>query len=303
MGTVSLTGLASAALLCACLTLPARAAEPMTLNQYLTLRGPAPTERIPYGPAPLQYVELFEPRGPGPFPIAVLIHGGCFQNRYQGMPQMRGMAGALARKGVAVWSIEYRGVDTPGGGYPGSFQDIETALDLLAAQAPARHVDTSRLVVVGHSAGAIFGLWAAGRHNLPRSSPLYREHPLPVRKVVALGGSGDFRVTAKTILKESCGVDLDQITGSPTPARPTPLADTNAFDQTPNGSQTVLINGDHDEIARPKESADYAARVRQRGDAAETILLPNASHFDEVAVTSPAWSRVEPAILKALGID
>jgi acetyl esterase/lipase len=282
--------------------MPARAAEPMTLNGYMTLRGPAPTERIAYGPAPLQYIELFEPKGPGPFPVAVLIHGGCFQNRYQGMPQLRGMAGALAKKGVAVWSVEYRGVDAAGGGYPGSFLDIEAALDLLGAQAETRHLDTARLVLVGHSAGAIFGLWAAGRQNLPKSSPLYRDHPLPVRKVVALGGSGDFRVTARTILKESCGVALVQVVGAPTPARPDVYADTNAFDLTPNGSETVFINGDHDEVARPKESADYAARVRQRGDAAETILLPAASHFDEVAVTSPAWARVQGAILSALGV-
>jgi acetyl esterase/lipase len=65
----------------------------------------------------------------------------------------------------------------------------------------------------------------------------------------------------------------------------------------------VFINGDHDTIAVPKESADYASRVRERGDAAETLLLPGASHFDEVAVTSPSWSLVEPVILKAVGVN
>ncbi|HEY5410745.1 MAG TPA: alpha/beta hydrolase [Caulobacteraceae bacterium] len=297
-----LCGLAGAALASLCLAIPAQAAEPLTLNGYLTLKGPKPTEHIAYGPARLQYIELFEPKGPGPFPVVVLIHGGCFQNRYQGMPQMRGMAGALAAKGVAVWSIEYRGLDTPGGGYPGTFLDVRSGLDLLAAQAEARHLDTRRLVVVGHSAGAILGLWAAGREKLPRSSPLYEAHPLPIRKVVALGGAGDLRAIASTVLKQSCGVDVRQITGSPTEARPDVYADTNAFDLTPNGSETVFINGDHDEIVTPKESADYAARVRGRGDAAETLLLPGSSHFDEVAVTSPSWRLVERAILKALGM-
>ena len=295
-------GLACAAALGVCLAVPAWAAEPMTLNQYMTLRGPTPNERIAYGPAPLQYVELFKPPGAGPFPVAVVIHGGCFQNRYQGMPQMRGLAGALVRKGVAVWSIEYRGVDTPGGGYPGTFQDVRSAVDLLAAQASARGLDTRRLVAVGHSAGAVLSLWLAGRQNLPKSSPLYEAGALPIRKVVALGGSGDLRAIAPTMLKASCGVDVTQITGPPSPARPDPYADTNAFALTPNGSATVLVNGDHDEIATPKESADYAARVRQRGDGATTIVLPAASHFDEVAVTSPAWPRVEAAILAELGM-
>jgi pimeloyl-ACP methyl ester carboxylesterase len=65
----------------------------------------------------------------------------------------------------------------------------------------------------------------------------------------------------------------------------------------------VLINGDHDTVAVPKASADYAARIRERGDAAETLVLPGASHFDEVAVTSPSWSLVKPVILKALGVN
>ena len=302
MAGVKLCGLAGAALVGVCLAFPARSAEPMTLNEYMTLRGPAPSEHIAYGPAPLQYVELFEPAGPGPFPVVVLIHGGCFQNQYQGMPQVRGLAGALKAKGVAVWSIEYRGVDTPGGGYPGTFLDVRSAVDLLAAQAGARHLDTRRAILVGHSAGAALSLWLTGREKLPRSSPLYEANPLPIHKVVALGGFGDFRAVASTVMKERCGVATEQITGSPSAARPNVYADTNAFDLTPSGGETVFINGDHDEIVTPKESASYAAQVRQRGDAAETIVLPHASHFDEVAVTSPSWRLVGPAILKALGI-
>jgi acetyl esterase/lipase len=280
---------------------PARAAEPMTLADNMALSGPAPTARIAYGSSPLQYVELFEPVGPGPHPVAVLIHGGCFMNRLQGMPQMRGMAGALAAKGVAVWSVEYRGLDTPGGGYPGTFLDVRSAVDLLASQAKTRRLDTRRIVVVGHSAGAALALWLAGRERLPRSSPLYESRVLPLRKVIALGGSGDFRPIAAS-LKAKCGFDVAQITGSPSAGRPDVYADTTAIELTPNGSETVFINGDHDVIAPPKDSADYAARVRKRGDAAETLVLPGGSHFDEVAVTSPAWSLVEPVILRALGL-
>jgi acetyl esterase/lipase len=187
---------AGAAVAIAWLAIPALAAEPMTLRDYMALNGPSPTAHIAYGPAPLQYVEMFGPAGPGPFPVVILIHGGCFMNSYQGMPQMRRMARALMAKSVAVWSIEYRGLDTPGGGYPGTYLDVRSAVDLLADQAKARHLDTYRLVAVGHSAGAALALWLAGREQLPKSSPLYEAHPLPVWKVVALGGSGDFRPIA-----------------------------------------------------------------------------------------------------------
>jgi len=35
------------------------------------------------------------------------------------------------REGIAVWSIGYRRADEPGGGYPGTFNDVAEAIDLL----------------------------------------------------------------------------------------------------------------------------------------------------------------------------
>ncbi len=293
--------LASLALASLSASFPAHAATPMSLSDYLALHGPAPTERIAYGTAPQQVVESFEPAGAGPFPVVVLIHGGCFLNAYEGMPQLRGMAGALAAKGIAVFSVDYRGLDTPGGGYPGTFLDIRAALDLIQAQAAQRHLDTHRLAIVGHSAGGVLGLWAAGRARLPTTSPLHEPHPLAIPHVVALGAAGDVRALGQ-LWKTRCTLDGDQLTGPPTPARPDVYADTSPIALTPNGSDTLFINGDHDTILTPRESADYAAQVRERGDAADTLVLPDASHFDEVAVTSASWPRVEAAILKAVGI-
>jgi len=37
---------------------------------------PADT-KIPYGPDGLQFGELRLPKGDGPFPVAIVIHGGC----------------------------------------------------------------------------------------------------------------------------------------------------------------------------------------------------------------------------------
>src|SRR5262245_79489 len=37
-----------------------------------------PGERIPYGTDALQFAELRVPSGKGPFPVAVLVHGGCW---------------------------------------------------------------------------------------------------------------------------------------------------------------------------------------------------------------------------------
>lgn len=108
-------------------------AAPMKLADYLALSGPAPTARIAYGSAPSQFAELFRPAGDGPFPVVVLVHGGCWTIKFGGIEQMRNLAGALAAQGIAVWNVEYRRVDEAGGGYPGTYQDINAALDQLGA--------------------------------------------------------------------------------------------------------------------------------------------------------------------------
>ena len=288
-------------LLVGLLLVPA-ADKPATLADYMKLSGPNPDEKLSYGASPYQIVEVFQPRGPGPFPVAVLIHGGCFKNEYQGMPQMRGIAGALRSQGIAVWSIEYRGLDEPGGGYPGTFQDANAAVDLLARQAKGRHFDLDRVIAVGHSAGAYLALWIAGRALVPASSPLHDTQSIAVRNVVALGGLGDLRPKREQ-LEESCGYSISQITGFPSAERQDVYADTTPIELSPNGSHTVFIDGELDNFASPQDARDYADRVRKRGDSAETVVLRGASHFDEVSISSPSWRVVLGVIKRAAGLE
>jgi len=285
-------------LLCTTLALNAVAA-PMKLADYLALHGPAPTATYAYGPAPSQYAELFVPTGRGPFPVAVLVHGGCWTKEFGGITQLRNMAGALTGRGIAVWNVEYRRVDEAGGGYPGTYQDINAALDLLAAQAPSHQLDVQRLVAVGHSAGGQLVQWVAGRARIAASSPLYQAQPLAVREIVSLGGLADLR-HEQALIKSSCDRDMVDLTGSPSAARPDVFADTNAAELMPNGSHTVLITGELDTVAPPRVAHDYAARAVTAGDRAEVVILPGASHYDEVAASSAAWPLVLQAIESAL---
>ena len=274
-------------------------AAPMKLDDYMALSGPAPAARVAYGPAPSQYAELFVPDGPGPFPVAVLVHGGCWTEKFGGITQLRNMAGALRERGIAVWNVEYRRVDEPGGGYPGMYEDMHAALDLLQRQAGGHRLDLGRVVAVGHSAGGQLVQWIAGRERIPKSSPLYRERVLPVRAVVSLGGLADLR-RERALIKESCGRDTPELAGHPSLGRPDVYADTNAAELMPNGTHTILVTGELDTISPPRVAHDYAARARAAGDSAEVVILPGASHYDEVAATSPAWPLVADAIERAL---
>jgi acetyl esterase/lipase len=289
------------ALLSALLATGIASAAPMDLADYLALSGPAPTDRIAYGSAPSQYAELFRPAGDGPFPVVVLVHGGCWTIQFGGIEQMRNLAGALTAQGIAVWNVEYRRVDEDGGGYPGTYQDINAALEMLATQAARNRLDLARIVAVGHSAGGQLVQWIAGRARIPASSPLFQPDPLAVREIISLGGLADLR-NERDLIKSSCGRDTVQLAGAPSSARPDVFADTNAAELIPNGSRTVLITGELDTVAPPRAAHDYAARARKAGDQASVIILPGASHYDEVAASSPSFRLVLGAIRNALGL-
>ena len=276
-------------------------AAPMTLDNYLALNGPQATAQIAYGPAPSQYAQLFRPSGAGPFPV-VLVHGGCWTVQFGGIKQMRNVANALSSQGIAVWNVEYRRVDEEGGGYPGTYQDMHAALDSLQHHASQYQLDTSRIVAMGHSAGGQLVQWIAGRAKLPKTSPLYQEKFLPINNIISLGGLADLRHEEK-LIKSSCDRDIPQLAGSASTDRPDIYSDTNAADLIPNGTRTVLITGELDTISPPRVAHDYAAKAVKAGDHAEVLILPGASHYDEIAATSPAWKMVLPVIKQMLGLQ
>jgi acetyl esterase/lipase len=273
--------------------------EPMSLQDYLALDGRAADRHIAYGAAPSQFVELFLPDGAGPHPVAVLIHGGCWTVDFGGIRQMRNMAAALAGAGVAVWNVEYRRYDEEGGGYPGMYQDVATAVDLLREHAAAHALDVSRIVAVGHSAGGHLAQWAVSRHKLPSWSAAWRPSPLPIPAVVSLGGLADLRNEARLICS-SCERTTPQLAGEPTAERPDVFLDTSPAEMLPCGVRTVLIHGELDEISPLSTGERYAARARAAGDVAEVFVLPGGSHYDEVSADSPAWAITGREILRAL---
>src|SRR5258708_37053739 len=124
--------------------------------------------------------ELFLPKGKGPHPVVVLLHGGCFLKEFEGFPQTSSLAADLAGRGYAVWNVEYRKLGEPGAGYPGTFQDVATAIDRLRVEAPKYDLDLKRVVAIGHSAGRHLALRAPRLGRVPPARPLRRPHPLSI---------------------------------------------------------------------------------------------------------------------------
>jgi len=250
--------------------------------------------RIAYGPHPLQFGDLRIPDGPGPHPVAVVIHGGCWVNLF-GLTLMDAMSDTLTAAGVATWNIEYRRIDDLGGGYPHTFLDVGLAVDTVRDLAPRYNLDLGRVITVGHSAGGHLGLWVAARHQLRPHHPLRGTHPLPLAAAVALAGIPNL---AESLELQVCrGFAAVLLGGTPdeVPQRYT-VASPSAH--VPLGLRQVLIHGTADEVVPMVMSAHYQETARQAGDP-EVVLEPvqDAGHFDMIDPTLPHWPQVVERIL------
>jgi acetyl esterase/lipase len=274
--------------------------DPMTYPQFKALAQPPGGEKVAYGAGPSQFAELWLPKAKGPHPVVIVLHGGCWQKEVAGLGYMNAAAQDLAARGMAVWSVEYRGVDEPGGGYPGTFQDVAAGIDRLRAEAPGHDLDLSKVVILGHSAGGHLGLWAAGRPNLAKSSPLYKADPLPISAVVGVGALPDLEHTDKAIALV-CGENIvGRLTGPASPAHADVFGDTSPVNLAPLHVPAVLVHGVYDPIAPPWIGMDYRKAAGAKGDKVDLVAIPNAGHFELVWPGAPAWQEVAKLIEAAL---
>ena len=267
-------------------------AEPMSYGQFQKLAQPKASLRIPYGTGPSQFGELWLPQGAGPPPTLVMIHGGCWLASVADLGLMNLASQDLARRGIAVWNIEYRRVDQPGGGYPGTFQDVAAAVDHLRVLAPTHGLKLDRLVAAGHSAGGHLALWAAARERLPAAKSPGADGPLPISAVVSLGGLADLEAL-QAPGSQGCGPEpIASLVGKPSASRPDVFADTSPVPLLPFGARQVSVHGELDRIAPVAVGRAYTDKAKAKGANAELRVKTGAGHFELIAPGTPAWDDI-----------
>ena len=291
----------SFALIAVAMVSAAAMAAPMQWPDLLDRAKPQASTRVPYAKGDLHYADLWLPAGKGPFPVVLMVHGGCWQTDIADLSIMNWAADDLAKRGIAVWNIEYRGIDRPGGGYPGTYQDVAAAADGLRRVAPLFRLKADRVVVVGHSAGGHLGLWLAARPSLPKYSPLRSERPLPVAAVISLGGLPDLE-REQAVANHPCGAAAKAMSGPKTERRPDPFRDTSPPAMAPFAARQFLISGGVDDIAPPSVAASYARRLAQKGIRPTVVTIADEGHVELIAPGSAAWAQTVTIIEDELGV-
>lgn len=271
--------------------------QPITFDEVAALRAPAPNHTIPYGSAPQQFGHLRLPKGAGPHPVVVFIHGGCYLAEYS-IAHAAAAEQALADAGYAVWSLEYRRVGDQGGGWPATFQDLALGTDHLRTIAKTYPLDLKRVVSAGHSAGGNSALWLAGRSRIPKESPLWTANPLPIGGVLALAPAGDF---AEMHAKNGCGGVMERlIGGSPSQLRDRYRA-ASPGELAPIGVPQAFVIAGQDAAFRDF-GRSLAAIAKSAGERdIQMVEAPQAGHFDVIAPTTATWTIVRQALQDLFG--
>ncbi len=110
-------------------------------------------------------LDLHIPDGPGPFPAAILVHGGGFDEGSKST-NVRPLFDPLAKAGFAWFSIDYR--LAPEVRFPQAMEDVNSAIRWVKAHAKEYRVEVSKLALIGESAGGLLVNYA-GTHDTPET--------------------------------------------------------------------------------------------------------------------------------------
>jgi acetyl esterase/lipase len=267
------------------------------LSDILERPFPKFDKRVTYGPEPQHFAELRFPKGPGPSPLLMMIHGGFWQAVYD-LNHTGLLCADLTTRNVVTCNLEYRRLGNQGGGWPGTFQDISVAADrTLEILLRDPRVDTSRTTVMGHSAGGHLALWLVSRHKVVRGSPLYVGRRSPISNAISLSGVPNLQLGWKQHLGN--GV-VSKLMGGAPEEFPDRYAAGSPVDLLPTGGRQVLLHGTADNIVPISQSESFVRRAKEVGNDTTFVKLDGVGHFELIDPESSAWRTVAETVLNLL---
>lgn len=128
--------------------------------------GAVVTRDVAYGPDSRHRLDVFAPPVAGSMPVVLFVHGGGFvggDKGGEGDPFFNNVGAWAVRSGFIGVTMTYR--LAPANPWPAGAQDVDQALEWLRLNAARFGGDPTRIVLMGHSAGAAHVAGCLARHG------------------------------------------------------------------------------------------------------------------------------------------
>jgi acetyl esterase/lipase len=216
--------------------------------------------------------DIYRPISAGPHPVLLQLYGGAWQ---RGSPEDNAsFASWFASRGYVVVALDYR--HAPDATWPAQIQDVRVALGWVLAHTSEYEADSSRIAMIGRSAGAQLALVAAYQAGAPL-----------VRAVVSYYGPTDLAegwrqpprpdpLDVRSILETYLSGTPDTAAARYRDASPVTYA-------TRRVPPSLLLYGARDHVVAPRFGRELDGRLREAGARSVLLEIPWAEHaFDAV---------------------
>ena len=229
------------------------------------------------------------PEGTGPFPIAILIHGGGWGSGDKAA-DFGDLSKPLTDAGIAWFSINYR--LAPKHPWPACFEDVQSAIRWVKANAAAYNVDPKRVALVGYSAGGQLAALAAIRADEANRVQAVVGFAPAVELVADMKRRGEVGVAMRNLLGLPNNLDEAAL------AKITTLSP--AEEIKPGLPPFFIVQGTADKSVRHEETLAFAQRLKQAGVPCTILEMNDAPHrIAEWPKFSPDYAEKAAAWLKA----
>jgi acetyl esterase/lipase len=215
------------------------------------------------------------PEGDGPFPVAILVHGGGWGSGDKanvgsvgGGADISPWFAPLTAAKFTWFSINYR--LAPAHRWPACFDDVQTAIRWVKAHAAEFKGDPNRIALFGHSAGG----------HLATLAGVLGEGDTRVQAVVGYAPVTDFEYELPVRKGVSLSLrNLHDVAEEPTAASLAILRATAPVNLVKPGLPPfLLLHGTADKTVPFQTSVNFQARLRAAGVPCELIPIPGAPH-------------------------
>ncbi len=263
-----------------------------TYGTDANLAASTPQAILRYADHPRGFAELRLPQGKGPFPLAVIYHGGCWKTGIASQAYMAPLATRWQQLGIATLNVDYREVGD-GGGWPGSFEDWAASTKLIEDVAKDHPIDRARVTLVGHSAGGLPAYWLASAQQ--EDGPLGTRKPLKARAAIVLDGPGDVGAERPAFDALCQFSAVDPFMGAAPEAFPRRYAAISPATAAPQLAELLFV-----QARLPAPSAATQAALAKGGAKVTVRENPGASHFAIITPGNPLYTANEAAMLAVL---